>query len=160
VTKKQETEENQIGIEIDTTPEEGEWFQYFKSHIDKETEKIVYHDPEPYARVKLRSAAPFREERIKKYKRRSEIVLNPKTHSMQRITSFQDPTPEEVIAEADDTYDYAIMEIEGFKDKRTKTELKCNRKTKVALRRNDIFRRFFDRCQEILDGNVEEEAKN
>jgi len=148
------------GIELTLNMSEGEWFDFFGSHVDQNTGEVVYHEPNPAAKALIRSAAPFVEEQLKKRKRRTEHVFNPKTRSMDRVTSFDDPSVEAVMKEADDVFDYAIVDLKGFKDRKTGKFIICNRENKVALRRNEIFRRYFERCQQILNGSAEAIEKN
>lgn len=152
------TKDKYVDIAIDYT--EGEWFQYFTSHIDTKTEDVVYDEPVPYARVLIRSVSPFIEERIKKQKSKTEFVLNPKSKKMERVPYVEEQPFETAIKETDDMYDYAILNFEGFRNKKTGETLKCTRENKIALRHNEIFKRFFERCQEILNGNLEGSVKN
>jgi len=147
-------------VDIDIAYTEGDWFQYFTSRIDDKTEDIIYDDPVPHARVLIRSAAPFIEERLKKQKSRTEFVLNPKTRKMERVPYFEDRPFDKLIEETDDMYDYAILNFEGFRNKKTGEVIECTRENKIALRHNEMFKRFFERCQQILNGSVEESAKN
>lgn len=147
-------------VDINLDYSEGEWFEYFTSHIDQKTGDVVYGESTPNARVKIRSTAPFLEERLKKQKRTEKIVHNPKTRSMERVPYFQEPTTEEMMRETDDMYDYAVMDLEGFRNKKTAETIECTRENKIALRHNQVFRRFFERCQQILHGDSEEAAKN
>lgn len=151
-------EEEGISLTLDTS--DGEWFDFCASHVDQNSGEIVYHDPNPAAKAKIRSAAPYVEEQLKKRKRKTENVYNPKTRGMDRVTGFVDPTVEEMMKEADDIFDYAIMDLKGFKDRKNGHVITCNRANKIALRRNEIFRRFFEHCQQILNGSAEAIEKN
>lgn len=148
------------GVILNLDMSEGEWFDFFGSHVDQNTGEVVYHDPNPAAKALMRSAAPFIEEQVKKRKRKTEHVYNPKTRGMERVTGFDDPTVEQMMQEADDVFDYAIMDLKGFRDRKTGDVIKCTRGNKVALRRNEIFRRYFERCQQILNGAAEAIEKN
>lgn len=152
-----EEEESFVDIDMD---QEGDWFQYFTSKVDEKTGDIIYGEPLPYARVKIRSVSPFLEDSLKKQKRKTEFVLNPGSRSMERVPYLEEKPFEKQIQETDDMYDYAILDFEGFRDKKTKQEIECTRENKIALRHNEMFRRFFERCQQILNGNLEESAKN
>ena len=145
---------------IDLDVSEGEWFPFFGSHIDQSTGDIVYHDPEPDARVQIRSTAPFIELKLKNRKRCTENVFNPKTRGMERVTYFKEQTVEELMAELDEMYDYAITGVEGFKDKRTGDVIKCTKENKALLRHNEVFNRFFERCQQMLHGSVIKEKED
>jgi len=140
--------------------EEGEWFNFFSSHIDPETTEVVYDEPDSEAKVKLRSMMPFLEERQLKRKREVEHFLNPKTRSYERTTFFPDPTPEQVKAERDDTWDYVILDWENFKDAKTKTMIPCTRENKLKLMRLPVFDRFVAKCLLVIDGSkaVQKEA--
>lgn len=147
-------------IEIDIDFTEGEWFQYFTSQVDPETEKIVYDEPVPHARVLIRSAAPFIEKSLKDQKSKTEFVLNPKKKNMERVQYFEERPFEKIIEETDDMYDYAILDFEGFRNKKSGEVIECTRENKIALRHNEMFKRFFERCQQKLNGNIEESSKN
>jgi len=147
-----------VDIVIDYT--EGDWFEYFTSHIDQQTEEIIYDKPIPSVRVLIRSAAPFIEEGLKKQRTKTQMVLNEKSKKMERVQFFEDRPFEKMIEETDDMYDYSILDFEGFRNKKTGEIIKCTRENKIALRHNEIFKRFFERCQQVLNGSVEEAAKN
>ncbi len=141
-----------MDLNLDTT--EGEWFQFFGSHIDVNTGEVVYEDPTSDARVQVRSIAPFVEKLISKRKRIVEHVYNPKTRAMERLSYFEEPTIEQAQAERDDTWDYAIMSFENFKDKGEL--IACTRENKLKLMKVPIFDRFIARCQQILsDSGIE-----
>ncbi len=156
----EEIEDNVSCVDIGLDVSEGEWFQYFGSHIDQGSGDIMYHKPVEYARAKIRSTAPFLEERLKKQKRKADNVLNPKSKQMEKVTFFVEQPFEILMAETDDMYDYAIMELEGFRNKKTADPIACTRENKIALRRNEVFKRYFERCQQVLHGDVELEEKN
>ena len=148
------------GVVLNLDTSEGEWFDFFTSHIDQNTGDVIYHDPNPAAKALIRSAAPFIEEQVKRRKRKTEHVYNPKTRGMERVTGFEDPTVDQMMKEADDIYDYAIIDLKGFKDRKAGKIITATRENKIALRRNEIFRRFFERCQQILNGSAEAIEKN
>lgn len=135
---------------IDLNAEEGEWFPFQNSKIDPSTGEPVFEDPVTDARVQIRSMTPFFEERVSKRKRGVERVLNPKTRQMERISFYEELSPEEAKAERDDAFDYAITGFEGFKDSKTKQVLAFNRENKLALMKVPVFDRFFARCQQLL----------
>jgi len=157
-------------IDIDLDASEGEWFPFQVSSIDPDTGKVIWDAPalddkgEPIASLKIRIMAPFYEERIVKRVRIVEHVFNPKSRSMERISSFKDLTMDEIRAERDDAIDYAITDIKGFRDKSTKKPLECTKENKLALMKIPVIDRFFGRCQELLGQfSVEkrkEEAEN
>jgi len=148
------------GITLNLNPAEGEWFDFFGSHIDQNTGETVYHAPSPAAKALIRNASAFIEAQMKKRKRKVENVLNPKTRQMERVSGFEEISVEQVLQEADELYDYAIMDLRGFKDRKTGSVIQCNREKKIALRRNELFRRYFERCQQILNGSAEVIEKN
>lgn len=147
-----------LDINLDLT--EGEWFAFFPSRVEISTGEVIYGEPVEGVQAKIRSTAPFLEERLKRQTRKHQNVLNPKTRSMERVPYFEEQPFEELQAETDDMYDYAIIDLEGFRDSKSKQMLKCTRDNKIALRRVELFRRYFERCQQVLHGNVEQEAKN
>lgn len=130
--------------------EEGEWFYYFGSSIDQTTGEIIYDDPVKDARVKIRSMAPFIEKKITERKKQKEHVLNPKTRSMERIEYYPDLSPKERITEREDTWDYIIQGLEGFKDKKTKKDITCTWENKLKLMKLPVFDRFIARCLQLL----------
>ena len=142
--------------------EQGEWFQWFSSHIDEATGDIVYDDPSPDARVKIRSMAPFIEERVSTRKRQYEHVVNPKTKQMERIPYYKDLSFDELKKEREDTWDYIIQGLEGFVDKKTRKEITLTRENKIKLMKLPIFDRFIARCLQMLSssGVEEQETKN
>ena len=148
-------------FELDST--DGEWFQFFGSHIDDNGE-VVYDDPDPSARVQVRSMKPFFEEKLKSRKRVVEHVLNPSTRQMERISYLEEIGPGESIKQMEDAYDYAITGLEGFKNKRDKSIIECTRENKIALMKNPAFDRFFAKCQALLETDAvvqaETEEKN
>ena len=148
------------GVTLSLDTSEGEWFDFFTSYVDQNSGEIVYHDPNPAAKALIRSAAPFIEEQVKKRKRKTEHIYNPKTRSMERVTGFEDPSVDQMMKEADDVFDYSIIDFQGFKDRKTGKMIACNRENKTALRRNQVFQRFFERCQQILNGSAEAIEKN
>lgn len=147
-------------IDIDIDQSTGQWFEFFGSSINQATGEIVYEKPSGVARVQMRSTAPFMEERLKKQKRKFDLALNPKTRQMERVPYFEEQPFEQLIAETDDMYDYAILALEGFRNKKTGKPIDCTRENKIALRRNEVFRRFFEYCQQVLHGSVEAIEKN
>jgi hypothetical protein len=129
---------------------EGEWFPFFGSHIDPVTGEPVYEPTVEDAKVRIRSIAPFVEERFSKKKRTFEFVLNPKTRAMERVGFYPEQTAEEARAERDDLWDYAIVDFEGFKDSKTGEVIPCTRDNKLKLMKVPVFDRFVARCQQLL----------
>ena len=129
----------------------GEWFQFRMSKIDPNTGEIVWDKPMEGTKVQIRSMKAFFEERIAKRERITEWKINPKTRANEKHTNFKELSIEEVKAERDDAYDYAIVGLEGFKDKKTRKPVECTRENKLALMSKDFFDRFFADCQQTLD---------
>jgi len=149
-------------IDVDTSQEE--WFYFFSSSLDPNTGNIIYDEPVKDARVQIRSLTPFVEKRLASRKKAVERVYNPRTRSMDRVSYYADPTPEESQAERDDIWDYAITGIEGFKDSSTGQVITCTRENKLKLMRIPVFDRFVARCLQLLDSAgakiKEEEREN
>jgi hypothetical protein len=149
---------------FDINSTEGEWFPFFSSHIDPVTGEPIYEEPQTDARVQIRSIAPFIEEKMAKRKRIAEHVYNPKTRAMERVSYYPDQTPDEIRAERDDLWDYAITGIEGFKDSKTGEIITCSRENKLKLMKVPVFDRFVARCQQLLASSgvktKEDEEKN
>ncbi len=137
-----------MDLNLDQT--EGEWFQFFGSHIDPVSGETIYEDPVSDGRVQIRSIMPFIEERVLKRKKSVEHVYNPKTRQMERNSFYADQTPEEIRAERDDTWDYAITGLENFKDKKTGELIICTRENKLRLMKVPVFDRFIARCQQLI----------
>ena len=149
-------------FDLDTT--QGEWFNFFSSHMNPTTGEIVYDEPMADARVRIRSIAPFLEERMAKRKKVVENVFNPKTRGMERMSYVPDLSPEDAQAEREDMYDYAIMDIENFKNSKTGEVIECTRENKLALMKVPVFDRFVARCFQIIGSSgvkgKEEAEKN
>jgi hypothetical protein len=147
---------------IDITQNEGEWFPFQNSKIDPLTGEPVFDDPVTDAKVQIRAMSPFFEERIAKRKRQTEHVMNPKTRQMERISFYAELSVDDVKAERDDAFDFAITGIEGFKDAKTGKMIDCTRDNKLALMKVPVFDRFFARCQQLLSssGVKEQVEKN
>ena len=136
-------------IDLNLDLNEGEWFQFFGSHIEPNGE-IVYEEPVSDARVQIRSIAPLLQERFAKRKKSVEHVYNPKTMGMERVSFFPDPKPEELQAERDDVWDYAIVAFENFREKKTGELISCTRENKLKMMKVPVFDRFVARCQQLL----------
>ena len=149
-------------FDLDST--QGEWFPFFSSHIDPVTGEPIYDEPEKDARVQIRSIGPFIEERMAKRKKIAEHIYNPKTRAMERLSYFAEQTPDELRAERDDLWDYAITGLENFKDSKTGELITCTRENKLKLMKVPVFDRFVARCQQLLASSgvkvKEDEEKN
>ena len=145
-------------IELESS--KGEWFPFRMSHLDQNTGEIVWDAPMEGVKVQIRSMKAFFEERISKRERITEWKINPKSKANEKHTNFKELSIAEVKAERDDAYDYAIVGLEGFKDKKTRKVIECTRENKLALMSKDFFDRFFADCQQTLDtSSVEMEEK-
>lgn len=143
---------------------QGEWFQFFSSRIDPASGDVIYDPPSGDARVKIRSVRPFFEERMAGRKLQHETVYNPKTRAMERISYSPPLSPEEAKEQREDSFDYAIVDFQNFKDSKTGAMIACTRENKLKLMRLPVFDRFVARCQELLDASgikdKEEAEKN
>jgi hypothetical protein len=137
-------------IDLDLDQNEGEWFQFFTSHIDPNNGEVIYDPPDSDARVQVRSILPFVEERLLKRKRNVEHVLNPKTRTMERVSFNPDLSPEEEKKEREDLWDYAIVGFENFKDRKTAEVIECTRENKLKLMKVPVFDRFIARCLQMI----------
>lgn len=148
---------------VDFNVEQGEWF-YFQDSTIKEDGTIEWGEPYKDAKVQIRSLGSFFEERLGKRKRAVDHVLNPQTKNMERISYFVDISVEEAKAERDDAFDYAIVGLSGFKDKKTGEEIECTRENKLKLMKIPAFDRFFVKCQDLITSSgiklTEELQKN
>ncbi len=148
---------------IDFDAREGEWFTFFRSRINERGE-ITYDDPGPDAgRVCIRGLTPFLKQQQAKRKRRYEFVRNPGSRAMERVTYFEEPTPEQAEKEADDLWDYVITGLENFFDRDGKP-IECTRENKLRLMELPVFDRFIARCLQLLSESgvkaAEEQGKN
>jgi hypothetical protein len=130
---------------------DGDWFTLRMSVIDQNTGEIVWSEPVEGHKVKVRSMKKFFEDRIDKRERVTEWKINPKSKANEKHTNFKELSIAEIKAERDDAYDYAIVGIEGFKDKTTRKPYECTREVKLGLMAYDWFERFFNDCQQTLD---------
>ena len=147
-------------IDLSGESKNGEWFPLRMSVINPNTGEIEWSEPVEGHRVKVRSMKKFFEDRIEKRPREVEWKINPKSKVNEKHTNFKDLTIPEVKAERNDAYDYAIVGIEGFKDKKSRIPYECTRDVKLALMEYDWFERFFLDCQQTLDTvGVEMEEK-
>jgi len=137
-------------VEFNLDLTEGEWFQFFGSHVVPLSGEVTYEEPASDARVQVRSIAPFIEERIAKRKKSIEHVFNPKTRAMERIPYYPELSPEEEKKERDDLWDYAIVAFENFKNKKTGEIISCTRENKLVLMKIPVFDRFIGRCIQLL----------
>ena len=140
-----------IGQVFTEAPEEGTWIPFFASSIDTETGKVTYDDPVPgAAEFCLRSTKKFYEDKLKLRKMESGMALNPKTRGMEKVSSFKDQPPAELIEEYNEALDYSITGIRNaFWDK--DTPIKCTKEDKMRLKNIAVFDRFLAHAIELLD---------
>lgn len=133
---------------------EGDWFPFFESEVDMKTGEISYFDPKPDAgKFCIRSMSPFYEERRKSLKKNHQMVLNPTTRQMERVSYYPDMTAEEEAKESEDAWDYAITDWEGIYSA-PNVEIPCNRENKLKMIRIPMFMRFVTRVFQILDNEA------
>uniref|UniRef100_A0A6H1ZD23 Uncharacterized protein n=1 Tax=viral metagenome TaxID=1070528 RepID=A0A6H1ZD23_9ZZZZ len=130
--------------------EQGDWFAYFDSHIDPVIGETVYDPPiEGAAEFRIRSMAPFFDERRKERKKEFKMVLNPSTRGMERVGYYPDLPPDEAEKENQDAWDYAITGIKNAFSA-PGVEIKCTRENKLALIEIPAFMRFLFRVFQII----------
>lgn len=133
----------------------GDWFPFQGSKIngtdEKGEPKIEYLEQEKDAgRVKIRLADSEQMERIHAQTRKKiyEYVHNPKTRSMERVSSIEQ-TPEQEKKERELIWDYAIEDWEGILDTKGQP-IPCTPENKMKLMNVPIFARFISRCLQLL----------
>jgi len=137
------------GTVFDFKESEGDWFDFFESHVDFKTGEIEYDDPVPgTGRACFKSTLPFIKEYEKKRKPQHKFVLNEKTRQMERVNYYEPLTPEEEQEYLDNLYDYAITGLERFFDSEGNA-LACTRENKLKLAKVPVFDRFMARCLEL-----------
>jgi hypothetical protein len=142
------------------TKEQGEWFTFRMSQIDINTGDIVWEEPIEGVEVQIRSAKPFYEGLYLKQERIIEWKINPKSKQYEKHDNPKEKTPDELVRDRDDSYDYAITGLKGWFDKKTKKPIECTRENKLALMNKEVFSRFFVHCQALLDSvGMEVETK-
>ena len=155
----------QQGTTFDTTKDEqGDWFPYFDSRVDPSIGETIYDLPiEGAAEFRIRSMAPFFEEKRKGRKKEFKMVVNPSTRQMERVGYYPDLPPDVEAKENDDAWDYAIT---GMKNAFSApgVKLECARENKLALIAIPAFLRFMFRVFEIVSNTgakaSEEAEKN
>jgi hypothetical protein len=105
------------GTILNLEESQGDWFDFFESHVDLSTGDIIYDNPKPdTGSICFRPTRPFILERMSKRKKDSKFVLNPRTRGMERVEFDKTLTPEEAQIEQDDLVDFAITGIKKFFD--------------------------------------------
>ena len=140
-------------------PEEGTWIPFFGSSVDPDDGKVKYDDPvKGGAEFCIRSTKKFYEEKLKLRKRESSMAVNPMTRGMEKVHSFKEQSPEELIEEYNEALDYSITGIRNaFWDK--DTPIKCTKEDKLRLKNISVFDRFLARAIEMLDEGAVEQAE-
>ena len=129
---------------------EGEWFPFRMSTVD-DTGETIWGEESTEAKVKIRSWKKFFEDAFANRERVVEWKVHPKSRANQKHENLKEMTPEETIQQKADAVDYAILEWKGFKDKKSKKTIECNKETKNAMMGLDFFDRFFTECQTTID---------
>jgi hypothetical protein len=147
-----------MGTIFNQAAADGTWIPFFTSIIDQ-AGNVKYDDPLPgAAQFCIRSTKKFYDERIAKRKKESSMVLNPKTHQMEKVVSVKEQTMEEILAEYDDSIDYAITGIkDAYWDEERERPIKCTRADKLKLKDMTVFDRFLKRAWQIIE---EQEVKH
>ena len=151
------------GTKFNSSKQEEEvWFTYCDSTVDQDGKTVWSKPAEGAGRVRLRSPAPFITERFSKKKRNHEFVFNPKTRGMERVTWFDEITPEQAKTDGEDTWDFCITGLENFFI--GGDEVPCTQEGKNRLMAIPAFDRFIGLClKQLGEAQVEakeEEAKN
>jgi len=147
------------GTVFDLKEAEGDWFDYFESHVDLEAGTIIYDDPKPgTGRACFRSTTPFILAAQEKRKKKHDYVLNTKSKAMERVPYFEELSAEEQKQFNDDMYDYAIVGWERFFDAEGNA-LECTRENKLKLAKVPVFDRFMARCLEIQMNGIAEQKE-
>lgn len=138
----------------------GDWYSFFNSHIDPTTGDVIYDKPEEgAAEFRIRSMAPFWNERRKNLKKEYKMVLNPQTRAMERVGYYEDLPADEAQKENDDAWDYCIT---GMKNAFSSpgVEIECTRENKLKLINIPVFVRFISKVfsMQIESGVKQREA--
>lgn len=129
---------------ITNAADEGVWFAYRANTVGKDG-KAVFEESRPDAgRVCVRDIASFLRERIRGRKMEHQIVPNPLSGAMERISYPADMTPEQIDQENGDLWDFAITGLEGFSI--GGEAVPCTREGKLKLMAIPAFDRFIGQC--------------
>lgn len=133
-----------------TKDEQGDWFAYFDSRVDPASGETIYDPPEEgAAEFRIRSMAPFFDERRKGRKKEFKMVLNPSTRAMERVGYYPDLPSDEAEKENQDAWDYAITGIKNAFSS-PGVEIECTRENKLAMIDIPAFMRFLFRVFQII----------
>jgi hypothetical protein len=148
----------EIELDLDDS-EEGVKFLFFTSWIDPATGETHFNEPESDAYAIIRPMTPYFEAADKGRKKVSQLVHDPKTRSMKMSEPQYPPLSKaEEDRRIEDAWDYAIMEIGGFRNKRTGEMYPSDRETKLKMIKKPIIITWLNRCFELM-GNAGIEVK-
>ena len=133
-----------------TKDDQGDWFAFFNSRFDQATGEIVYEKPEEgAAEFRIRSMAPFWEQRRKGRKKQYQMVLNPATRAMERVGYFEDIPADQSEKENAEAWDYAITGWKNALDA-SGNQIECNSENKLKMIEIPAFLRFVGRVFQLL----------
>ena len=145
------TKETVKGTVFDFKKTEGDWFDYFESHINIQEGEVIYDEPIPgTGQARFRSTFPFIQEFTKKREKekQSKFVLNTKSKAMEWVEWIPSLTVAEQKQYTEDMVDYACTGLERFFDAEGNA-LECTRENKLKLSDVPMFDRFMARCLEL-----------
>lgn len=128
----------------------GEWFPFQTSSVNDDHEPVF---DEPMADIETGPAGCFRQpdfeffEKLHK-KTRKRVVEHPhnaKTRQLDRVVSFDPINDKAERTEREELWDYCIVAWKNIKDK-TGKEIPCTKANKIALMKNPMFARWFNKC--------------
>ena len=136
----------EIELDLDDS-EEGVKFLFFTSWTDPATGETHFNEPETEAYAIIRSMQPYFEAADKGRKKVSQLVHDPKTRSMKMSEPQYPPLSQaEELQRVEGAWDYAIMEIGGFRNKRTGEMYPSNRETKLKMLKKPIVITWLNEC--------------
>lgn len=128
----------------------GDWFEFFNSRFDPATGEVIYDEPEEgAAEFRIRSMAPFWEERLSGRKKEHKFVQNPTTRAMERVSWPEELPADEAKKENEDSWDYAITGIKNAFSA-PGVSIECTRENKLKLLKMSVFVRFINRVFQII----------
>ena len=132
----------------------GERFRFFMSKVDPVTKEVTYDAPAGDAFMTLRAKEPFYKKLMASRKQGNvEHVHDKVTRQLTRVRPlFADQTMVEIQKDTEDSWDYAIIDFEGFKDQDGNI-IECNRQNKLLMIDNPLVLRFAERCLEMITEN-------
>ena len=148
----------ELELDLDDSGE-GVKFLFFTSWTDPATGETHFNEPETEAYAIIRSMQPYFEAADKGRKKVSQMVHDPKTRAMKLSEPAYPPlSPVEEQQRMEGAWDYAIMEIGGFKNQRTGEMYPSNRETKLKMIKKPIMIAWLNECFNRL-GNAGIEVK-